>query len=160
MIRINNVEIDEKDLLAMGWNPPEPKCRQRVGERGYYYFIDGCGGINSERDTAYSVDDFRFSRGNYYPTEEEAEEASAKQLATQRVIDALEIANGWWVADWKDHGQTKCNILYNHEEMKFCTEFYCRTQASDTRMIGSKEAWESVIKSHEADLKIMFGVGE
>jgi len=163
-MKINNVEIDEQELIAKGWTPPaKPRSRQRVEVGSYYYFIDGCGVISSDEETAHSVDSVRFSIGNYYNTQEEAEERQTrtKQLATQRVIAALEIANSEddnWKVDWCDETQSRYCFVYSHTDSLFHSFSHSSYQYADSKLYGSTKAIESVIASHEDDLRVMCGV--
>jgi len=158
---IINVEIDEKELIAQGWIPPaKPKHRRRygIGEKSYWT-IASAGIVQSSREEGSYTNDYAYATGNYYYSKGEAEQALAKQLATQRVIDALEIANNGWVADWHDGKQEKLTIFYDHRQDAFGTDsLWQRQLVQDNNLLGTKEACESVIKSHEADLRIMFGV--
>jgi len=158
-MKIDNVEIDEQELIARGWTPPKPKSRQHVGGDCRYWYITGHGDIISDTDVLIGSDKFRFNTGNYYYSEEEAEQVLTKQLATQRVIDALEIANDGWVADWGDDEQEKLTIFYDHRQDAFGTDsLWQRQLVQDNNLLGTKEACESVIKSHEDDLRIMFDI--
>jgi len=150
----------ERLCKERGYEKVKPKGRQRAGfGKCYWYIRSGFLRIDKTMDMGHEVDACRFAIGNYYYTEEEAEQALAKQLATQRVIDALEIANDGWVVDWSDGEQEKFTLFYDHRRDAFgLNSRWQRQLVQDSNLLGTKEACETVIKSHEADLRLMFGV--
>jgi len=147
-----------KNILE-GLLSPKPKGRQRVADGESYYIIGLSGNICTPSDVRDYFDDMNFTRGNYYNSEQEAEQADRINLATQRVIGALEIANDGWVADWSNKHQEKSYIVYNHDSVRFTiVECKLTQHVAGDSLIGSTKAWQSVIKSHEYDLRIMFDV--
>ena len=56
------------------------KKRWRAGNLKSYFFITGCGEIESNNEEGWSCDDARYTIGNYFKTKEQAEQALSKIL--------------------------------------------------------------------------------
>ena len=77
---------DEKQKLftkmkkqGLQWNAEKKrveKIRWRAEDRCRYFYIDSCIKVGSSADFRYAEDEERWEVGNYFQTEEEAEEAA------------------------------------------------------------------------------------
>lgn len=165
MITLNNVETSLEDitkaLTNAGYNVDfivKDKGRWEPEVGGPYWVVDDDGDVFHSpwgNDPTYKQ---RYNMGNVYRTCEEAELARDRQLAYVRITDALREAEGDWKVDWNNSSQTKHHAVYYHTKGDLLADWCGRLQAAEPALISSKEAWESVIKSHEDDLKLWFGV--
>ena len=90
---------------------PKKYGRQRAMVGGNYYYIGGYeGDICKDIEFGYKEDNFRFSVGNYYLTEEEAEKAKRIQINIVKINDRIDELNEGWVPDWNNPKQTKHSI--------------------------------------------------
>ena len=94
--------------------------------------------------------------GALYRTEEEAEAARDKQLATVRVQNKLKELQGDEELDWSDLGQEKHYIFYDHITQCLAVNFDARHQRPT--LYSTEEACLWVIENMEADVKLMLGV--
>ena len=69
---------------------PEEHKRWRAKRGGKYWFLDDCGVILSNEEWGDDTDDFRYSIGNYFKTEAEAEAYKKYLLARQILLDDAE----------------------------------------------------------------------
>lgn len=128
-------------------------------EKGEYYYYIFPGWIDSASD-----DRDGFNKGchiawNYYLTEQQAQKARDKQLATVRVNDAIDELNEGWVADWSDSDEAKYNIDYNFRCKQFgVNSSYIYSQSHTIKCIKSEEITDQIIKEHEEDLKLIFNI--
>ena len=77
-----------------------------------YYYLNDCGETEIETDEDYPVDNFRYSIGNYFETEEQAENYKEKLLIEQELKDiAMELNKGEKI-DWDDM-QEKYYLSYD-----------------------------------------------
>lgn len=64
---------------GLQWNAEKKrveKIRWRAEDRCRYFYIDSCIKVGSSADFRYAEDEERWEVGNYFQTEEEAEEAA------------------------------------------------------------------------------------
>lgn len=99
------------------------RCRAEVSER--YYYITYKGTICHSYDNSAIWDDFRYDTGNYFKTEEEAEEYKKKLILQQAYKD--------WCAfdcDWHDENQIKYFSYYSHKSNRIDFELnkLCKKQ--------------------------------
>lgn len=79
-----------------------------------YYYLNDCGETEIETDEDYPVDNFRYSIGNYFETEEQAENYKEKLLIEQELKDiAMELNNGEEI-DWSSGSQYKYYLVFNY----------------------------------------------
>lgn len=85
--------------------------RQRAMIDGNYYYIDDSNvDVCKDIEYGYEVDNYRFSIGNYYLTEEEAEKAKRIQINIVKINDRIDELNEGWVPDWSNAKQSKSSI--------------------------------------------------
>lgn len=78
-----------------------------------YYYLNDCGEIETETDDDYPADNFKYSIGNYFETEEQANNYEEKLLIEQELKDiAMELNKGEEI-DWDDVNQEKTSLGYN-----------------------------------------------
>jgi len=160
---IDGIEIPDEKLIAAGWHPPVKRGRQRVADGDSYWSLNSAGypvRLTDSRDTACAD---RFNRANYFHTKEEAEHDEAIRCAGVRIIDALRETEGDCEAvDWRDKDQLKYIVKVSHIDGEGLSVNSCRfTQGAPTEWYTTRYgAWDKVIKSHESDLQLWFGVEE
>jgi len=159
---IDGVGIPDEKLIEAGWKPPVKRGRQRVAKGCHYFFIDGSGDVVLCKETGSYNDSVRFNRGNYFNTKEEAKHNEDVRCAGVRIIDALRETEGDCEAvDWQNRKQKKYIVVLAHNEALFKCNYYLYLQYVPDEWYTTKEdAWDKVIKSHEDDLRLWFGVEE
>lgn len=80
------VEVSEEQVKEI--EKPKGKRWRAEMDNGYYY-LDDFGDIICVQDQIVDIDDFRYNTGNYFKTEEEAEEYKKKLLYQQQYKDFL-----------------------------------------------------------------------
>ena len=135
-------------------NQPNKK-RWRAEKDEKYYLITRTGVVHFNYENDDNVDNYQYATGNYFRTKEEAELKRDRDLATQRVLDALREAEGDWVADWDDKDQCKCLPYIDHDKSIQIWWGYLELHAP-TEWHSSRAAWQQVIKSHKSDIWLMF----
>ena len=80
----------------------------------YYFYIDSCGDIDKIHDAFDYIDNHRYKTGNYFKTEEEAEEYIEKIKIYMKLKRLSERLNNGKKIDWNDRDQYKYYILYNY----------------------------------------------
>jgi len=135
-------------------NQPNKK-RWRAEKDEKYYLITWTGVVHFDYENDDRVDNYQYGTGNYFRTEEEAELKRDRDLATQRVLDALREAEGDWVADWDDKDQGKCIPYIDHDKSIQIWWGYLDLVAP-TEWHSSRAAWQQVIESHKSDIWLMF----
>ena len=99
----------EKKIEDLEKQESEVRWRAREGEK-YYYFC-GHGEICADRDGPYKIDTGRYNLGNYFKTEEEAENVVEKiKIYTQLKDLALQLNRGKKI-DWNNSDQSKWFIV-------------------------------------------------
>jgi len=133
--------------------PNKKRWRAEIGET-YWHAADN-NTIYASTEEVHLADDYRYSIGNYSITQEEAELKRDRDLATQRVLDALREAEGDWVADWDDKDQGKCIPYIDHDKSIQIWWGYLDLVAP-TEWHSSRAAWQQVIESHKSDIWLIF----
>lgn len=91
----------------------KPVKRWRAKENGHFYYVDSGGTIFKIIDGCFDKDNYRYNAGNYFKTEQEAENYKEKLLIYQELKDlALELNNVEKI-DWEDLKQLKKRIFYD-----------------------------------------------
>jgi len=134
-------------------NPPNKK-RWRAEKDEKYYLITQSGVVHFYYENYDLIDNHAYATGSYFRTEEEAELKRDRDLATQRVLDALREAEGDWVADWDDKDQCKCHPYIDRDKSIQIWWGYLELIAP-IEWYSSEEAWQQVIKSHHDDIWLM-----
>ena len=139
-------EIDE--LKA---NKPTEYKRWRSENDGVYYYMDDCGKCDSAYEGYGSIDDYRYSTGNYFKTEKEAEQHKAYLLALQTIKDDAEGFAPDWRSD-KYHG------YYNHEANELNIGWSLAFQYQGVIYFETEEKLQHSQKVHEAEWLTVLGV--
>ena len=128
--------------------------RPRAEEGNCYYYI-----LLDAIKYSTNSDNWNYEIWNYYLTEQEAQKARDKQLATVRVNDAIDELNEGWAPDWRDFRELKYYIGYNLQDKRFGTgSWYYYLKPHTINSMKSKEIAEQIIKEHEEDLKLIFNI--
>jgi len=135
-------------------NQPVNKKRWRAEKDEVYYLVTGGGAVTCYHENCDRTDNYQYGTGNYFRTEEEAKLRRDRDLATQRVLDALREAEGDWAADWDDKEQCKCRPYIDHDKSIQIWWGYLDLTAP-TEWHSSEAAWQQVIKSHKSDIWLM-----
>ena len=87
--------------------------RKRFDYDKYYWFVDTFGEVCDTPECYASEDNFLFETGNYFETEEHAENYKEKLLIEQELKDiAMELNKGEKI-DWENDNQYKYYLYYN-----------------------------------------------
>ena len=81
-----------------------------------YYYLNDCGETEIETDEDYLVDNFRYSIGNYFGTEKQAENYKERLLIEQELRDIARELNKGEEIDWNDNDQKKYYLYYCYIE--------------------------------------------
>jgi len=150
-------QLDEHKAMIQLLKCKPSKVRQRVPKGDVYWLIDTSSGTSFDNDSKDLIDSYRFSVGNYYYSEQEAQQALDKQLATMRIFDKLRELEGYWEADWGDEGQRKYTYFINFGGID--TTFWGKDRPSnDPRWYSTLEARDWVFENMMDDLKLAWGV--
>ena len=88
-----------------------------------YYYLNDCGETEIETDEDYPIDNFRYSIGNYFESEEQTKNYKEKLLIEQELKDiAMELNKGEEI-DWEDT-QEKYYLSYDldhYDLLDLCT---------------------------------------
>jgi len=158
---IDGIEIPDEKLISEGWKPPVKRGRQRVAKGCHYFFIDGSGAIVLHKEIGSYKNSVHFHRGNYFHTKEAAEHNEDVRCAGVRIIDALREAEGdceavdcsktpltqTWFIVFRDRNDNSLGCVETHYQ-----------QAPPEWYTTKEDTWHKVIKSHEADLRLWFGI--
>lgn len=139
-------EIDE--LKA---NKPTEYKRWRAQNGGVYYYIDDTGDVDFPYEGYDSADDYRYSTGNYFKTEKEAEQHKAYLLALQTIKDDAE----GFAPDW---GSDKYHGYYNHEANELNIGWSLAFQYQGVVYFKSEEAIKASQKEHRKEWLTVLGV--
>ena len=106
--------------------PEEKAERWRAPEGGMYYFINSFGMVQSCIENGFSFDDFRFSTGNYYKTEEQTLQYIDNLITKQKLKDlAFELNGGREVNpsinDWGAENIPIYYLTFGHGTKCLCT---------------------------------------
>jgi|GEM_PF-1153531 len=86
-----------------------------------YYYLNDCGEIEIETYEDYPADNFKYSIGNYFGTEEQAENYKEKLLIEQELKDIARELNKGEKIDWNNGSQEKYYLLYSfYAEVPVC----------------------------------------
>lgn len=112
-----NEKIEQEKLKQEEVEKEKPK-RWRANYNDIYGFINDEGDIEGENETHSIVDDFRYKTGNYFKTEEEAEEHKKKLLLQQEYKDWCKFD-----CDWNNNEQKKYCVYYGYTSKNICFDF-------------------------------------
>lgn len=120
----NKLEDLEKKYEELGKEIKKLKREQEVftsfknwrAEHGEeYYYIEDSGDINTENETEWGDDDFRYNTGNYFMTEKDAEDVVKKLIFYNQLKDFAKKLNNGVKIEWENVNQSKYYIYYSAE---------------------------------------------
>ena len=124
--------------------------RWRAAKCSDYFYVASNGELCSIHEHYDTTDDFRYSTGNYFKTQEEAQAYKDKLIATQRLTDIINEKNGDWVADWKNLYQSKWMVVKNGESEEYFPDFTATFKSSLLLpYVKSEEICEEIIRDHK-----------
>ena len=108
------------------------KKRWRAEPGGEYYFAMPMGEPAIATDNNHGYNDYRYQRGNYFKTKEEAELYDKKMLITQKVKDIAIRLGEPTEDDWGDSGVAKnyLYIIYKEKSCGYSSDFIAKTQGT------------------------------
>ena len=135
----------------------EIKVRWRAREGEKYYYFCGHGEICADRDGPYKIDTGRYNLGNYFKTEEEAENVVEKiKIYTQLKDLALRLNRGKKM-DWNNSAQSKwCIILGFFNNTFGCSCIYTRPEIGQIYCLDGNFLKEAKREIGEENLKKLF----
>ena len=112
--KIISVEIDllRKQIGKVNFEENKYK-RWRANQGEYYWYVDYIGDIFNNYETYTELDNFRYSTGNYFRTEKEAEEYKENLITKQKLKDLALRLNEVIEINWKDPNRLKIFIALN-----------------------------------------------
>lgn len=125
---------------------PENK-RWRAKYGGEYWYLDDCGVVLSNEECGDDTDDFRYSIGNYFKTEAEAEAYKEYLLARQVLLDDTD--GGKWSEDEDNFYVFRCGIIMDITSASFYrsgTLFARSREVLQKSLDDHKEQWDIVRK--------------
>lgn len=95
----------------------KPVKRWRAEKNGHYFIVDSLGDISISEELYDITDGYRYNAGQYFKTQQQAENYREKILIYQELKDlALELNNGEKI-DWeKYNNQAKYYIYFNGDD--------------------------------------------
>lgn len=151
-------DIEAQAKMIAELKLPVIKKRERVAKGETYWIIDPVGDIESRTEGTTRFDIYRFNSGNYYYSESEAQLVLDKELAQQRIFDALREHEGDWELKFKRRTNNSRIYLNTSTKLFHCTSNDEFQEIPDARWYSSEESCKWVIDNMENDLKICFGV--
>lgn len=106
------VEVTEEQVIEI---EKLSKKRWRAEKNKCYYYMTSGGDTVCEKDILYKYDDFRYSIGNYFKTNQEAREHINKLIYQQKYKDYVNEHNECEI-DWNNHYQLKYYAFYSFED--------------------------------------------
>ncbi len=171
MIKLNNVEISQEDLikeitgnkelmatLQSKFSKQESVWFVPKEEAIYHHLVSD--GIGSSKNFKSMLDKDVFQRQQVFRTEEEAEKADQQRMAKVRILKRIaeENAKDGWVCDWGDVSQNKACFYYNHREKELCIESYCFFQEKEIGFYVIPKVAQKLKTELLQDYRIMLGV--
>lgn len=169
MIKLNNVEISQEDLIKEITGNKELmdtlQAKFRKKESGWfvpklletYWYLESngvsCFNNNSEVDKAI------MERQQVFCIREEAEKADQQRMAKVRILKRIaeENAKEGWVCDWNDEEQYKYIFGLDYGIKKLVTGDYNYWQIQETGFYMSETVAEKLEKELLEDYKIYLG---
>lgn len=132
--KIKEIEKQLEELkVQLTEEDKEDKCkRKRFDYDKYYWFVDTFGEVCDTPECYASEDNFLFEIGNYFETEEQAENYKQKLLVEQELKDiAMELNKGEEI-DWDNTNQDKYYIEYSFYGDGIIYNFHSYTKIQGT----------------------------
>jgi hypothetical protein len=159
--KLAELEAAAMELRASIAADKTPKVRFKPAYGDDYSYVDYSNSVSELTWCADIEDEANYARGNCYRTEAEAIAARNRQLAIVRVNDAIDVLNDGWVPDWSNNGQQKLVLARNNSENGFCTTSTSKINyGAVLRYCKTSQITRDILESHDADLRLIFGVGK
>lgn len=171
MIKLNNVEISQEDLIKEITGNKEliDTLKAKFGKKESGWFVPKIGEkywYLSEDDIFYDInsnfcsDKNIFNSQQVFRTEEEAIKADKQRMAKVRILKRIaeENAKEGWVCDWSNYTQGKYFFVYDHVYDELSIDYYVSCQPIETGFYMSETVAEKLKKELLEDYKIYLGV--
>lgn len=167
----NLVFIDERPLVAYSkqtlekfpniledWfeEIPEEYKRWRAKKGESYWFIENTGLPYKDKESGCSVEDCRYTFGNYFNTREEAINHIDYLIALQTIKDD---AKGF-VPDWKNFNQSKYHGCYNYNTNSLTLDWGHHLQRQGVIHFKTEEDIKESLNKHRKEWLTVLGVEE
>lgn len=106
-------ELTEEQMKALGIELPKVNPFDRVDYNQDYYFINGCGSVENDRDSNHTVDGARFNAANYC-TDKEIMQQRALHETLNRLLWRYSMTHDGDKIDWNNTHQLKYVIVFTH----------------------------------------------
>ena len=149
--------LEKFNILDNGWfeEIPEDHRRWRAEKHGSYYFISDNGVVYDSLELYHPTDDYRYSIGNYFKTEEEAK----KTVDWLKAVATLRGDTKGFKANWKDGSQLRWGVEYNYDTNRLSVYLTFGIQDGVIYFATEDDALES-IKKHEREWLTYLNVEE
>lgn len=157
--KLERIQRMEAELAALKKEVEEEARRWRGTGGDSYYCISSLGSVMISVEAGLRADAYRYSTGNYFKTEKQAEAYIQKLQATQRVKDRIAELNAkeGWVVDFSGE-QLNCCMSYSHRTDRLDYSMWKVSQTVSVELLGSRTTIETVIEEMPEDCKLMLGV--
>jgi hypothetical protein len=125
------------------------RWRAEVWEK-YFYLTDSWY-VTRYKELNHIVDNYLYSSGNYYQTQEDTEFARNKKAFITKVNDRIDELNDGWVADWNNRD----GKYYIYNEKNWLRASY-NVYSNDWTILKHMKSWEiteTIISEFGDDLK-------
>nr|DAN77794.1 MAG TPA: trimer Lung surfactant protein D coiled-coil trimerization [Caudoviricetes sp.] len=89
-----------------------------------YFFIDGEGVVSGSRWNNLDIDINRFSQGNIFATEKEANSESNRRTLLAKFREFRDERNEGWKPDWTDTNEAKWSAVLSKGELKALSVYF------------------------------------
>ena len=135
--------------------------RWRADRDKSYYYLGEEGIINDRRDDYNFYDDFRYDIGNYFQTEELAQQKLDRDLAICRVNDKIRELQGGEMSMKELVDVSKYYIYYHSVNKEYWLDSWnFRVINSELLNIKDWEIGKQIIKECKDDLDIIWGINK
>lgn len=142
------------NILDSDWfeEIPEEHERRRADIGEYYWYSDSLGALYTTTEQADDIDNARFTIGNYFKTEREAEKA----LDWLKAFTILRDDTKGFKPDWKN--ETGKYLVVHDSRIKKLWVYSDSRHQNGTIYFKSREDAEASIEKHEREWWTYFGV--
>lgn len=155
-----------KEILEALLNEPkavdEPvkPVKWRAGKQRTYWTINhNLGDVSWNQEIGGIKDDFRYLTGNYYKTEEEAEQALEVIKAKGRLSHAYYALVGDWKPDWHNNAE-KWYLIYEGVSRQMRFVYAVNSNSLNPYYFPTTELADQFIKENEKDLRLVFNIND
>lgn len=133
--------------------------RFRAEKGGYYWYITPESNIRQSEELFFDLDNYRYSIGNYFETEEQAKLAQKKAILLQKYKDIIKEKNKGVEFDWKETTQSKYRIYWNNNRDKCEVTDNCTNYITDKELYFLNKSTFDSIRSQMTDEEIRLALG-